>query len=82
MYENTWKEVAVIGAPLSSAYPDVSIAPGLPAGYDELLNEYQFRKFDNITYKTERRNNRYMLSEQDLKRFVIDFGEVDQQLQE
>ena len=50
--------------------------------YDELLNEYQFRKFDNITYKTERRNNRYMLSEQDLKRFVIDFGEVDQQLQE
>ena len=50
--------------------------------YDELLNEHQFRKFDNITYKTERRNNRYMLSEQDMKRFVIDFGEVDQQLEE
>jgi hypothetical protein len=50
--------------------------------YDELVHEYQFRKIDNITYKTEKRNNRYMLSEQDLKRFVIDFGEVDKQLHE
>ena len=37
MHEYPWKEVAVIDASLASAYPDVSIAPGLPAGYADML---------------------------------------------